>query len=297
MFIFKKILAISGVTCYVTVCDLFIEELTGSVTMKGIICYYSGSGNTKLAIQYIKEKIIHVDFELHDIVKKGMPDLDPYDIVGFATFTDFGGVPQYFHTFFDNLNPQNSKYAFVFNTFGFISGGTLKSFAALAESKGFSVISGYSLHTPESYPPMRVRNKAFDNAPNPNEYESFKVFISSLNDNLKNVKTGKGAKIEKINVGMVGSLFPAFPRTKAKKEFGKQQVNTSLCSQCGTCEEGCPYQAIQLSPHPVFDHDKCYGCWSCYNHCPEKAIHSKKYQGQGQYPRPSEELMEKFRIN
>jgi len=35
--------------------------------MKGIICYYSGSGNTKLAMEYLTRKITNTDFELYDI--------------------------------------------------------------------------------------------------------------------------------------------------------------------------------------------------------------------------------------
>ena len=64
--------------------------------------------------------------------------INNYDIVGFATFTDFGGVPQYFHAFFKKIDPQPDKNAFVFNTYGFISGVTLKSFANLARSKSFN---------------------------------------------------------------------------------------------------------------------------------------------------------------
>lgn len=59
--------------------------------MKGIICYYSGSGNTKLAMKYLSKKIPNVEFELLDIVNSETPDFSNYDVAGFATFTDFGG--------------------------------------------------------------------------------------------------------------------------------------------------------------------------------------------------------------
>lgn len=194
--------------------------------MKGIICYYSGSGNTKLAINYIKNKTKNADFELYDIVRSELPDLSEYDIIGFATFTDFWGVPQYFCSFFDEIAPQPNKYAFVFNTFGFISGKTLKHFAKLAQSKEFNVLCGHSLHTPESYLPMRSRNRTYDTSPNPKELK----------------------------------------------------------------------KAVQLDSNPVFDHRKCNGCWSCYNHCPEGAIYTAKFKGEGQYPKPSKELKSKLAL-
>ena len=42
--------------------------------MKGIICYYSGSGNTKLALEYMSKKITNTDFELYNIVRNEVPD-------------------------------------------------------------------------------------------------------------------------------------------------------------------------------------------------------------------------------
>ena len=159
--------------------------------MKGIICYYSGSGNTKLAIEYLSKKITNTNFELYDIVKKEVPDFTNYDVAGFATFTDFGGPAQLMYSFFDKIKMQKDKPAFVFNTFGFISVRTLKELGNLATSKGFNVISGFSLHTPENYPPMRKRNKAYNDAPKPKElsnfdritfFHNFPFFIALLNN-------------------------------------------------------------------------------------------------------------------
>ena len=262
--------------------------------MKGIICYYSGSGNTRLAVKYIINKISNVDFELCNVVTDEVPDFSKYNIVGFATFTDFGGAPQYMHSFFDRVSPQNNNYAFVFNTYGFLSGKTQKSLAKLAKSKNFKIICGHSLHTPESYPPMRSRNKTFDDSPNQKELERFDEFITQLDTMLATVQAGNKPKTMRIKIGLLGILFPAFPRTRAKKDFGEQQVDINLCKECGTCKKLCPYEAIELAPNPVFDHSKCRRCWSCYNHCPEKAIYTPKFKGEYQYPKPSKELVNKL---
>ncbi len=262
--------------------------------MKGIICYYSGSGNTRLAVKYIKSKISSVDFELCNTVRDEIPDLSNYDVVGFATFTDFGSAPQFMHSFFDRVSPQHNNYAFVFNTYGFLSGKTLKSLAKLAKTKNFKILCGHSLHTPESYPPMRSKNKAFDDSPNEKELRKLNEFIAQLDNMLATMQAGNKPTTGRIKVGLLGTLFPAFSRTRAKKDFGEQNVNIDLCKECGTCQKLCPYNAIELSPNPVFDHRKCYGCWSCYNHCPEKAIYTPKFKGEWQYPKPSKELANKL---
>lgn len=266
--------------------------------MKGIICYYSGSGNTKLACQYLKKKITNVDFELYNIVKRDIPDFSNYDIVGFATFTDFWGVPQYFCSFFDRMTSQPNKHAFVLNTYGALSGKTLKALAEMATSKGFTILCGHSLHTPENYPPMRLRKMAADNAPKPKELKSFDEFIECLETLFETIQSGSPPKSEKIKIGVVNTILttilPEMPRTKAKKDLGEQKVDETLCTECGLCQKFCPYEAIQLAPKPVFDHEKCYGCWACYNHCPEKAIYTKKYKGAGQYAKPNEALLKKL---
>ena len=38
--------------------------------MKGVICYYSGSGNTKLVCKYIANKITNAEFDLYFYLKK-----------------------------------------------------------------------------------------------------------------------------------------------------------------------------------------------------------------------------------
>jgi menaquinone-dependent protoporphyrinogen IX oxidase len=46
--------------------------------MKGIIAYYSSTGNTRLACRYIANKL-GVPFDLVDIAKEKQVDLEPYD--------------------------------------------------------------------------------------------------------------------------------------------------------------------------------------------------------------------------
>ena len=262
--------------------------------MKGTICYYSGSGNTKLASEYIAEKLKNADFSTCNIVRNEIPDLSKYDIVGFATFTDFGDVPKYFYSFFDKINSFPGKNAFVFNTYGMVSGKTLKILENLAKAKQFNVISGYSLHTPESYIPMRVSKMTFDSSPNKKELDKFNRFISALDHTLENIQSGNKAEKSKIRIGILNTIIVKIPRAKDKKDFGIQNVNEERCTQCNICEEKCPYEAIHLDPYPIFDHTRCQGCWACYNHCPEKAIYTKKYKGEGQYPEPGKELISKL---
>jgi len=263
--------------------------------MKGIICYYSGSGNTKLACRYIVGNI-EVPFDLVDVVKEREIDLETYDVVGFATFTDFVGPPYLFQAFIEGLPRQEGKLAFVFNTYGFISGKTLRILERIVAAKGFKVIAGHSLHTPESYPPMSARGRGAEEAPNEKEMRSFDAFISELGQLLERTKEGQRIEKKKVRIGLVNSVVPTYSRTTARRDMGEKYVDESLCNECGACEKQCPYGAIQMEPKPVFDMSKCYGCWRCYNRCPEHAIYTEKYRGGPYYPRPNDRLKEKLKV-
>lgn len=264
--------------------------------MRGIIYYYSVSGNTKLACQYIVKNIKNIEINLFDIVKDGAPDLEKYNLIGFATSTDFLAPPYLVQTFIEKLSLQNNKLAFVFHSYGFISGKTLKVLDKWITAKGFHVIAGHSLHTPESYPPMIAKGRGNEQAPSKKEINDFNSFISELDQFCYLLKKGEEIKRKKIRIGLLNNLLPMYSRTKARRDMGDKYVDESLCTECGICEKLCPYKAIKYSPKPVFNMNKCYGCWICYNHCPTKAIYTKKYRWLGHYPKPIKKLKEKLKV-
>ncbi|MHA1234387.1 MAG: EFR1 family ferrodoxin [Promethearchaeota archaeon] len=266
--------------------------------MKGIILYYSGSGNTKLASEYISKHLNDVDIELLDMVKnKKEPDFNEYDIVGFATFTDWFAPPYLFEQYVKNIPQQSGKMAFVFHTYGIMPGKTLFSMAAQVTSRGFKVIAGHSLKSPESYPPAVRRGTGDQTNPQESDLDEFKLFVQELNENLKSSLDGHEIKAAKIKKGgLMGAVLGNTSRTRARKDMGEKFIDESLCDECGTCEKGCPYNAIKLNPKPQFDMEKCYGCWWCYNHCPNKAIYTEKIKGEGHYPKANKQFRAKMKV-
>jgi ferredoxin/flavodoxin len=265
--------------------------------LKGIICLYSGSGNTRLACQYIKNSITSAQFELFDITSEKIPDFDSYAVAGFATFTDFIDPPYLFKAFLEKITLQNEKPAFIFNTCAAISGKTLKTMHKWVTAKGFKVIQGHSLRMPESYPPAITAGRGYEQAPNGKKLVRFKRFIEELEESLLFIARGEKVRAKKAEFNLSGLLLPAYSRTHAKRKMGSKYIDVSLCNECGLCEKICPYKAVKLVPKPVFDESKCYGCWRCYNRCPRKAIYTAKYRGKGHYPGPAVGLKKKFSIN
>jgi flavodoxin len=76
---------------------------TADMKPRGVVCYYSGSGNTRLACRYIAANIKSIELELINMVSGRIPDLQGCAIVGFATFTDFLGAPQLVKAYLEKL--------------------------------------------------------------------------------------------------------------------------------------------------------------------------------------------------
>jgi ferredoxin len=263
--------------------------------MKVAIFYFSATGNTRLACQYLARKLKNVEVDLFDVTKDELPNLDAYVLVGFAAFTDYWGPPHLMQTFVGGLPEQNRKPAFLFATNGGNPVNMLKVFARWVLAKGFVVVGGFTLRVPESFPPSVARGWTSEDSPDEKEMARFDEFIARLNRMIEaRVNDGKGFTAARVKIGLLANLVPEIDRGRAKKDMGPKFVDQTICNECGVCEKACPYKAIALSPKPVFDETMCYGCWACFNRCPTKAIYTAKLRGKGHYPKPNAQLQRKL---
>ncbi len=257
--------------------------------MRGVICYYSGSGNTRLASQYITKNITNCSFDLFNIATDGVPDLGEYYVIGLATFTDSWEPPPLMRRFIQELRPWQGMPAFVFNTYGFSSGKTLKTMSRLATDRGCTVFAGHSLHTPESYPPMIAAGHGAEDHPDVEEMQTFNAFITELDRCVSTIAQGGTVEGREFDAGKY-RFVPRIPWIIAILNTGRYSLDASRCTECGTCAKVCPYDAITFGPKPIFSMRKCYTCWACYNHCPAQAIATTWYWGGVQYAQPNDHM-------
>lgn len=263
--------------------------------LKGIIFYYSGTGNTALACRHISDHMASAEIQLFDILGGGVPDLSAYGIVGFAAFADFRVVSEVFAKFVDSLPRQEGKPTFVFNTYGMSSGKTLQVMDRLVADRGFKVVAGHALHMPESFPPLIAKGMGNDNAPNDKELAAFKRFVAELDNIALRLSRGEDVPAGVINLGTANKVLPTYPKGLPERMMGEKFVDEALCTGCGTCANICPNGAITVDSKPHFDPDKCSYCWACYNHCLFEAIYTKKYRKTAHYQGPSAALQDKLR--
>ncbi|MFW3146314.1 MAG: EFR1 family ferrodoxin [Thermoplasmatota archaeon] len=256
--------------------------------------YFSATGNTKLSSEYLVHRIPQVDFSLIDLREFQGQDLSSYDVIGLATYVDFQGPPKLMMDAIDSLPPGGGKPVFIICTYAGIPGQTLKTMKRLLEAKGYRVISGHALRMPENYSPMRKKGMKGDERPGPKDLEGFQTYIRGLGDAILTYHLKGELSQQKIKIGFVNSFFKGRDRYKAKKEMGVKKLDEALCTRCGVCARSCPYDAIRLSPRPVFDEGRCMGCFSCYNRCPVGAISTEKLTNEFRYPGPSEGLKKRM---
>ncbi|MGA1821818.1 MAG: EFR1 family ferrodoxin [Thermoplasmatota archaeon] len=261
---------------------------------RGIIFYYSSTGNTELACEYLRRRSSQTEFELHDMKSGKRDDLDAFEIVGFATFVDYMGPPKFFVDFVKGIRTSGGKPAFVLNTCASIPGRSLKTMSRMVESSGFEVLSGHTIFMPENLPYMRRRGIRNDGNPKEKEFASFNSFISDLDDLATSISLKGEVRKRPLKIGILNLLIPAFRRTRARKSMGGIWADDPACIECGKCVPICPYGAIRMDPKPVFDLSRCYGCYACYNICPADAIRTKKIQGGHHYRGPSQDLLRKL---
>ncbi len=262
--------------------------------MKGILCYISSSGHTALASQYLSKKIENIDMQLLNIAKDSVPDIAQFDLVGFATYTDYMGAPVGIKRFIDRLPQQNNKPAFIFSTYAFSVGWTLKFLSDCARNKGFCILAASKLPMPECYAVLRNMGFLKDNNPNPNKQARFDKFIRQIDQIAELLANNETLKGRRVWPSFTDAFMPSLPRSTAKFVMGPKFVDPQLCTQCGICADNCPYNAISINTEPHFDEEKCNGCYSCYSKCPTHAIFTKKMRDKAFYNGPSEQLKAKF---
>jgi ferredoxin/flavodoxin len=261
--------------------------------MKAAICYYSATGNTRLAAQFVAKRL-SLDAELFD-VRDAAPDLSKYDLVAFASPTDWLEEPQQMRAFMGALPRLEGKPSLVIVTHGGMPGRTPANLAKAATSKGLKIIGCVVVRAPDNYPPIVAAGRPKDLlVPTDEELADLGKQLGELKARMEAAASGKEVGPAIVKPSLIFSMLPHISRSRSKKQQGPKSVDEKLCTKCGKCARSCPYSAIALNPLPTFDEAKCWGCWACFNLCPAKAIYTRKLRGKGQYPGPTGRYKEKY---
>lgn len=229
-----------------------------------IIFYFTGTGNTLMAVRSIAEKIGNCDVAF-------MPDyhLRPvgYERIGFAFPVYSGEPPEFVKKFIRQLDLSEcpDAYYFAVATFGGVPGNAFYITDDLLKEKGLRLNGCFGIRMNgnfiSSYNPWEIseKQKAKINSGLEEAAERIKERTLTAIPNHKNI----------VFAFMHKHIMPYY--LQSDKNF----TVSDACVSCGVCYRVCPVANIIMSNgRPEFQ-GRCEQCMACINACPRKALNYK----------------------
>jgi len=246
---------------------------------KGIIHYFTGTGNTAHAVKIISERLHAAGHEVRtwQVKKDILPPVEVFDyhIIAFPVLS--WSAPVMMKKYIRKMHrSENTKTAILAINGAIIRNGKLvKGYTGQAIEKLENILKR------KKYDVFLTSNASFpDNwtqASNPCNSQDTEI-ITPLGDIEVHEFIGKfmeGRKelyrcgfFNKVWTYMVGGLFGLIGR----RVFGKFFIADENCSGCAICAKACPAQTIKMKQKKPFWNTSCEDCNRCINICPEKAI-------------------------
>lgn len=260
---------------------------------KGIIYYFSGTGNTEFVAKKFYEnlQIKGFDIELKAIdLLKDKPNPNQYNLIGIGFPIYAYNLPIYIRRFINKFPAVHNNSAFIFVTMADpTSLGTLGITADLLKKKGFTIKSAEGFQ-------MLSNDIILCNAANQKSKRYLllkEAAIKKIKLVVDEIQSGKG-KIQGNNIFMKFlSLITGFWLNQLYCpwfHYHKFYVDEKCLPECRLCEEFCPVNNIKkVDTQKVIFSRSCILCARCINCCPVYAIQYGKSQKKNRYKDPDYE--------
>ncbi len=260
--------------------------------MKTIIIYYfSGTGNTKWAAEFLTECILQSGYRVECIaiektnfamVKRQLREADQV-ILGFPVYGSTAPLPVL--NFIENI-PAIEKGVMplaVFATHAMASGDSAYYVGSLLKDKGYDLQQTRHFVMMNNFHVPKFRFYKPDNGSKLfRKLEKAKPKIQAFADEIVREKK------HIIGNRMWGHLLGNLQRRYIDRAIGmlitQFEVAEDRCSDCGLCVRICPMENILKTRDGITLGNNCAVCLRCYSQCPSEAIligrdsaNSKKY--------------------
>ncbi|NLZ47202.1 MAG: hypothetical protein GX895_00170 [Clostridiales bacterium] len=244
--------------------------------MKGVMYYFSGTGNTKWVADKFKRYFnkYGVDLETINIEKISLIE-NQYDFLIIGTPIYFDDSPRIVNRFIDDLPETNSKkncIVFATNTWG--NSAALDLLGRRMKEKGYNLISQVNIIMPSNLN-FKSKGNVFK------DRNSIKIMIRAANKikrvvndfllerpNIENTSKGK------VYIKKIKDVISNYKKYNLVQYF----KCTDKCVSCGMCLRNCPCSNITLDNGKVVFHSNCVTCMRCMCICPQEAITFKGYR-------------------
>jgi ferredoxin/flavodoxin len=252
-----------------------------------MIFYFTGTGNSLYAAQYLSHKLDESLISIAAELNSGKPlefNLSPDEKVGFV-YPVYAWQPPYMVINFVKalkFKTYHNNYLFSVSTCGDEEGYTTRVLNKSLRRKGLKLNSAFSLVMPNNY---MIGSYNLDS-----EAEVEKK-LTAAEDRLAEISSAIKTKQDCLFDTVIGSQ--AFKKSYITNYFFKKSAMdtkkfhaTDNCTACGLCAEICNTKNIVVDSKPLWGNN-CVQCFACINRCPEAAIqYGKQTQLKGRYINP-----------
>lgn len=252
-----------------------------------MIFYFSGTGNTRWAAEYLAEKtgerLLFIPEELKGECRY---TLAQDERIGFCFPVHGWQPPRIVRNFIKRLYVNNAEghYCFALCTCGDTIGDTMTILNKDLSRCGLTATGQFSIIMPESYvclPFMYTDTEEREREKIQTAEKQLKKIIDTVSERINDIKNLFKGKTPKLYSYVIGEYFNR--RMITDRPFN---VNDK-CIKCGICADVCPTGDIigGKGSSPEWRHDNsCTCCLACYHHCPTHAInYGKRTKKRGQY--------------
>ena len=245
--------------------------------LKVLIIYFSQTGNTEKIAENIKTGILKSDniCDITQIKKVDANILENYDLIGIGTPTFFYREPKNVMNFIQGLKETKRKHCFIFCTHGSLIGNTFYYMNQELSKKGFIVIGSFDSYGYSSlqFYPEPMHTEGHPDAIEFREAEEFGQNICEISSRIQKGESSLIPKFELISDTWWSKQSNQLTLRILRYISPKFKINEDNCTQCLTCQENCPVNAINIETNPPeIQKEGCIFCWYCEKACPQRAI-------------------------
>ncbi|MGE5653525.1 MAG: EFR1 family ferrodoxin [Bacillota bacterium] len=242
--------------------------------MNGLLCYFSGTGNTKWIADRLCQELEMSGYhaELTNIEKVNSLDLRGYDFLIIGTPVYAEAPPPLVEDFVRRL-PMNHGIiqCMVYSNQGAVTPCTVKRLSRILSAKGYPITMEALLRMPNNYyfgagiRPTAAKIDRYLRAAEQQIHEIAITFVAGTRrlSSASPLQLGYGKIVASVFKGMV-------PRLARKLMAGPE------CNGCGLCARRCPRHNIELVNQRAIFAGSCMLCTRCVHICPVNAI---RYDG------------------
>ncbi|MCX7709141.1 MAG: EFR1 family ferrodoxin [Clostridia bacterium] len=243
-----------------------------------VVCYFSGTGNTELVANMIKEEFSQLQYtvdlvRMEDVLNHHLNiDLGKYDFIGIGSQVIGYGAPKIVYDFIRALPKGNGKKVFVFRTAGGVAPinyNASKWMLRKLTKKGYDAFHERLFSIGSNWV---VR---FDSDVMRQLYDATKKKVGIMCREIilgekRILRTDWGLK---MRMELVELFF-----TRALRWMAKDYSVKKTCTHCGQCIKNCPSRNIIEKNKKIKFGFNCNGCMRCYYICPKNAINFRIYK-------------------